>query len=305
MISVIVPIYNTPTPWVLECLHSLEAQGFGDWEVVIVDDASATPAEASLAEFLKREKRAKLIRHDRNLGIAATRNTGVSASSGDWLLMLDSDDRLAPTYLERMHGALSAKPEADCAVCDFTVFGEVSDVWKNEPKGTRDMVKDHWMPGPGVLISRALYDAAGGYCEDEVFRLGNEDWDFWLTVTERGFVPAYVPDALYEYRVSPGSLSNTAMKRGYYHTALAMYERHRALIDGFGLGRRFRFDGYYFSIRRCPARELVSVAFKALALASGPGDVFRVILAVGKRLAKTLAAATGIFPRRRKSRARA
>ena len=53
-------------------------------------------------------------------------------------------------------------------------------------KTPKDMIADQWIPGAGVLMRRSLYDRAGGYSEEEIFRSGNEDWDFWLSATESG-----------------------------------------------------------------------------------------------------------------------
>jgi glycosyltransferase involved in cell wall biosynthesis len=283
-VSVIIPVYNTPADWLAECLESLRGQTYSDWEAAIVDDASSVPVV--LRDCASGDGRIRVLRHEANRGVAAARNTAASFVHGEFLLTLDADDRLKPSFIAASLAALEADSGADCAVGDFSVFGEATRLWKNKPKSPREMVLDQWMPGPGVLMRRALYDRVGGYPEDEVFRLGNEDWDFWLGVVEGGLRVVYLPEALYEYRVSSSSLSNTVMKRGYYRTAEAMYKRHRSFIDGFGLSRRFRFDGYFFSIRRCPSSELAFVVRRALSLVPRPRDAGRVVLAAAKRLAK-------------------
>lgn len=288
MVSIIVPSYNTPAGWLEECLGSVLAQTSADWEAIVVDDASREPVEARLRGAIREDSRLRVIRHPENRGLAAARNTGAAAASGGLLLMLDSDDRLAPGYLESMTRAIG---RADCAACDFRVFGEAGGTWRYPPKGPREMILDQWLPGPGVLLRKGLVERVGGYPEDQAFRLGNEDWDFWLGAAEAGFKAAYLPEALYEYRVSASSLSNTAMKRGYYRTVEAMYARHKAFIDGQGLERKFRHDGYYFSIRRCPSDELAFVAREALRLAGGPGETLRVAAALAKRAAKGAASA--------------
>ncbi|MFF0446949.1 glycosyltransferase family 2 protein [Streptomyces sp. NPDC004609] len=100
-LSVIVPFYNVQT-YAPDALRSLQANTRDDFEFILVDDCStdATP------EILERGARdipgARLIRHERNGGIAKARNTGIDASEGEYLAFLDGDDWTAPGHFERL-----------------------------------------------------------------------------------------------------------------------------------------------------------------------------------------------------------
>jgi len=285
VISIIIPCFNTPKEWLSECLESIAAQTFTDWEALIVDDASLVPVLASDLPGGGGDPRFRIVRHDRNRGPAAARNTAVAYSRGELLFTMDSDDMLEPKALEVLSVKLRSSTGIDCVYPQFRTFGGASLLWEMPMLGVGDMISDQWVPGPGVLMKREFYDKVGGYCEEEVFRYGNEDWDFWLGAASAGFVVEKVPQDLYHYRISGGSLSNSTTKRRHYRTIERMYERHKAFIDEQGMADRFLYDGYYFSVRRCPSAELTAVMRSGFSHAKSARDVLRLCLIFLKRVA--------------------
>jgi len=112
-ISIIVPVYNTE-PYLRACLDSVLAQTFSQWECVVVDDGSPDGCPAICDEYAARDSRFVVI-HQENGGLSAARNAGVRAASGEYIMLLDSDDRL---YHDDALMALSAgmKEYADLSV---------------------------------------------------------------------------------------------------------------------------------------------------------------------------------------------
>src|SRR4051812_5804803 len=96
VITAVVPGYNY-AHYLAECLESVIAQTRVDWEAVVVDDASTVGDAAAIVEQLA-APRIALIRHAENRGLAAARNTGIRQGRGKYVLPLDSDDKLSPTY---------------------------------------------------------------------------------------------------------------------------------------------------------------------------------------------------------------
>lgn len=102
MISVIIPAYNAQA-YLRECLESVLAQSFTDWEALVIDDGS-TDSTAVIAEaFANKDRRIRSFRKT-NGGLSDARNYGLDRSMGDWVTFLDSDDCLMPHALEIMHG---------------------------------------------------------------------------------------------------------------------------------------------------------------------------------------------------------
>ena len=103
--SIIIPVYNVE-PYLRECLDSVLAQTFTDWEAVCVDDGSTDGSAAILAEYAARDSRFRIVTQP-NGGLSAARNTGLDHARGDYILFLDSDDWLEPSALESLNAQLS------------------------------------------------------------------------------------------------------------------------------------------------------------------------------------------------------
>src|SRR5258708_15563923 len=104
--TVIIPTFDRAS--LLErALRSCLGQDYGDWEAIIVDDASPDAGAAASAEVVRRigDPRIRLIRHEQNRGVCEARNTGARAARGSWLIFHDDDDELVPGALTRIHDA--------------------------------------------------------------------------------------------------------------------------------------------------------------------------------------------------------
>ncbi len=106
--SIVIPLYNREKE-IPRAIDSCLGQGFGDFEVVVVDDASTDRSRAVVDAY--GDRRIRLLWHERNRGVSPARNTGVDASQGDWILFLDSDDELLPDALSLIEARTRQAPE--------------------------------------------------------------------------------------------------------------------------------------------------------------------------------------------------
>lgn len=90
--SIIIPVYNV-APYIRECLDSVLAQTYTDWEAICVDDGSTDGSGVILDEYAKRDLRFRII-HQTNAGVGAARNSAIEVAQGEYLLYLDGDDKL-------------------------------------------------------------------------------------------------------------------------------------------------------------------------------------------------------------------
>lgn len=100
--SVIVPVYNSSS-YLTQCLQSIDQQGFDDFEIVIVNDGSTDESPALIEEFAGRTTRRCKVVSQVNMGLPLARKAGISASSGVYIISLDSDDLLHVDALDRIH----------------------------------------------------------------------------------------------------------------------------------------------------------------------------------------------------------
>ncbi|MEW2519653.1 glycosyltransferase family 2 protein [Actinacidiphila alni] len=105
-LSVIVPFFNVQQ-YALDTLRSLRANASPDYEFVLVDDCSTDRTPAILEQALDSVPGARLVRHEKNGGLATARNTGIDAARGEYLTFLDGDDWYGPGYLPRLLGAIT------------------------------------------------------------------------------------------------------------------------------------------------------------------------------------------------------
>ena len=108
--SVVVPSYGNAR-YLTACLNSIEAQSFGDWEAVVVDDASVDGSLEIAREHAKRDCRIRVIEKTENGGRHLARMSGVEASSGEYLMFLDADDEFLPGLLSLLDEKLSVDPD--------------------------------------------------------------------------------------------------------------------------------------------------------------------------------------------------
>src|SRR5438445_7330148 len=125
-ISVIIPCYNLGH-YLGEAVDSVLAQTRQDFEIIVVDDGSTDDETQAIVAAFDRPK-TQVIRIARR-GLAAARNAGIAAASGDILCALDADDRLEPTFFEKALAVLDADPSVTFASAWLRTFGDESWEW--------------------------------------------------------------------------------------------------------------------------------------------------------------------------------
>lgn len=111
MFSIIIPVYNV-APYLRECLDSVLAQTYTDWDAICVDDGSTDGSDAILDEYAAKDARVKVL-HTQNGGVSAARNNGLREPKGDWILFLDGDDLFGKDLLRKVEDALKIYADSD------------------------------------------------------------------------------------------------------------------------------------------------------------------------------------------------
>lgn len=118
MVSVIVPIYNTPDEYLSKCVNSILDQTYSMLQVLLIDDGSKSDCASNVDRLGKLDERIQVV-HVPNRGVSAARNTGISLAKGEYIAFVDSDDWIDPDYiatlLENIH-------EADAAILGYKRF---------------------------------------------------------------------------------------------------------------------------------------------------------------------------------------
>ncbi len=205
LVSIIIPYFNHPA-YLADTVESARQQTYPNIEVIVVDDGSAIPAASLLEAFTD----ITLIRTE-NGGVSSARNIGFENSSGDYLIFLDSDDRLMPGAVEAHLKALNCHPNAGMTFGPARIIdGDGSEI--QPPKICRPR-KDYFLmllesnpiacPGSTMIRRQAFVEA--GYF-DLTFR-NAEDYHLYLRLARRKPVVQH-RDCVVEYRKHSGGKSN-------------------------------------------------------------------------------------------------
>lgn len=211
LVSIVIPAYNQER-FVAQAIASALAQTHAWVEVIVVDDGSTDQTGEIAARF---DDHANLtVVHQPNAGLPAARNRGLAEARGEFVCFLDSDDYLAPTYLEQLLPALHADPSVALAYCDVQMVD-----LDGEPTGdfsvaaarrlvTGDIFESllvgGYFPPHTVLLRRAVLAEAGGF---DLALGGHADYELWLRLSALGHRAHFVNARLASYRVYEGSMS--------------------------------------------------------------------------------------------------
>jgi glycosyltransferase involved in cell wall biosynthesis/GT2 family glycosyltransferase len=201
VVSIVTPFFNTGEVFG-ETAESVISQTFVNWEWVIVDDGSNDEnarkiLSDAVATILQSGGRVRVVRHVENEGLSAARNTGIKEAQGDFIMLLDSDDILEPTCLEKSYWYLLTHPE--CAfVGTYTIgFGAQDYRWEKGFHYNEEFLEGN-LTVPNVMVRRGVALGVSGF--DETWRHGLEDWDFWLRCANAGYWGSTIPEFLNRYR---------------------------------------------------------------------------------------------------------
>ena len=268
--SIIIPVYNV-APYLRECLDSVLAQTYPDWEAICVNDGSTDASGAILDEYAAKDSRFKVV-HQPNAGVSVARSAALEMARGEWVTFIDSDDTVNPDWLGQAVALMSdAVDLVRLRPIGITGWGTA----KTPVLCGRDAARWAWtvFSGYGYLwlcfVRRTLI---GGLR----FRLNvypKEDMLFLIETIPRLRGVVQGDFAGYGYRVVEGSASRKPRPALYSVTFLSaladIWRDQRAWAEGLGLSEFVRerlrvvADCDVFDYASCPADS------------GGSGDVIR------------------------------
>ena len=214
MVSVIVPLYNV-APFIVRCAESLFAQTLHDVEFIFVDDCSPDDSVSLLRSVVERhpsrKDRVRILRHGKNKGLPAARNTGLAAAGGEYVFHCDGDDFLEDTALEKLYGE-AVRSDADIVWCGYCLSFSSNERRMSQPdySSPEDAIRG-MLSGKmkynvwNKLVRRSLYTESG-ISFPEGHGMG-EDMTMILLFARAGRVSA-VDEPLYHYvRLNTGAMT--------------------------------------------------------------------------------------------------
>lgn len=237
IVSIIVPCFNQ-AHFLKDCLESVRAQWFLDWECIIVDDGSTDTTSKVADEYCKTDKRFHYI-FQSNRGLSGARNTGILNSRGIYVNFLDSDDALNPEMITVLLAEFEKNKALVLAVAGHVATKEsLTDIIKTgipffDPSGKsffETLCKGNLFPVHAGLVKRNAIDDIGLF--DEQLK-SCEDWDFWLRLGRISNYVAVVRRPLVVYRITQGSMTRNVgvfLNAGLTVIDRTLVEDHRVAL---------------------------------------------------------------------------
>ncbi len=222
-VSVVIPCFNLGE-YLDEAVDSVLAQTLQDFEIIVVDDGSDDPfTKTKLGSYEK--PRTRILRTE-NRGLAAARNLAIANARGAYILPLDADDRLGASFLEKTVAVLDQHVEIGMVYSEVEWFGARTGKWDLPPYRFPDILLGNVIV-VSALFRRSDWELAGGYSTE--FGARWEDYDFWLSLIERGLAPYRIPEVLFLYRQRVGSRTESGQSTGNAALYEILFRRHRDL----------------------------------------------------------------------------
>ena len=235
-VSVVIPVYNI-IDYLPRAVSSALAQTERDVEIILVDDGSTDGSGALCDELALTDGRIRVI-HKENGGLSSARNAGVAAAAGEYVLLLDGDDRLHPRAAER---TLAVMEESGADFVQFR-YREVADTVAGEKAlllPEQSCTGYRWAEGSAALFTN-LYRLGGegaSACtklfrrellERVPFENTRHEDEQWCTVAfQQPLAAAYIDDVLYDYVMRPGSI----IRGGYSPSRLDVFRVIEQRLD--------------------------------------------------------------------------
>ena len=213
---------------VIACLESVHAQTLADLSLIVLDDHSTDGGELRVKAWMEAKGRrfvsVELLRHERNLGLAAARNTAIERARSRYVFVLDADNSIYPRALERLHETLEFGGAA-FAYSILEEFGDRRGVVGCEAWSRERLAQGNYIDAM-ALLRHSTWAAVGGY--RSMRSSGWEDYDFWCRCAEAGLGGELVPEILCRYRVHSKSMrrSSTDTLRKHLELCEEMREAH-------------------------------------------------------------------------------
>lgn len=226
LISILLPTYNTPETFLRECIESILVQSYPNWELCIADDNSSDKLVIKIIkEYMKKDKRIKLVERPQNGHISKATNSALEIAKGEFVSLMDHDDVLWPNALYETVLAIRKNQKVDLIYSDEDKIdgtGKTHSYPFLKPNFSPEFLESCNYITHFSTIRKKLMNEIDG------FRAGYEgaqDWDLFIRIGERTDQIVHLPKILYSWRIHEASTASDTDAKPY------VYEAQRKLLE--------------------------------------------------------------------------
>ena len=195
-VSIIIPCYNHGK-YIKEAVMSAVNQTYSDIEIICINDGSIDNTAEIIQKLTDKYNNITFLDNKENKGVIYSRNFAIKNCDSEYILPLDADDTIEPTYIEKAVKILDKNTNIGIVYCSAKFFGTINKTW-DLPKFDKDKMLYANMIFATAMFRKSDYLKAGGYNSN--MQNGCEDWDLWLSFLELGIEVYKINEVLFNYR---------------------------------------------------------------------------------------------------------
>lgn len=224
LVSVVIPVYNMET-FLAETLDSVLASDYPAFEVVVMDDGSKDTSLSLARKYAEKDDRVRVFTQQ-NAGACAARNQAIAEAWGEFILPVDADNTIEPSFIREAVGVFLREPDVKVVAPRADFFGAKRGEWKLPPFSLSLLARKNIMD-TCAMYRKSDWVRIGGYCEEIIAR---EDWEFWISMLKDGGEVRKLPSIVLHYRVRETSkrVSDRTLKR---HVVEVLNRRHPEFFE--------------------------------------------------------------------------
>jgi len=212
LVSIIVPCCNQ-AQYLDEALQSVLDQAYVNWECIIVNDGSIDNTMEIAQEWIAKDKRFVYLSQE-NQGVSSARNSGISLSTGAFILPLDADDKISPEYVGLAVESFQENGSLKVVYCKAEKFGNETGIWDLPPFTIKELSLDNII-FCSAMFRKEDWKLVGGY--DCNMIAGLEDWEFWIAILKRGGEVKCIETIGFYYRIKEVSRQKQIKSDNFKH----------------------------------------------------------------------------------------
>ena len=213
LVSIIITCFNQEK-YITEAIMSAVKQTYKNIEIVVIDDCSSDSSLNIVHNLEKQYSNIVVLKNDVNKGVVYSRNRAIDTAKGEYVLPLDGDDTIEPTYIEKAVNVIETNNSVGFVYCKSRKFGAVNEYW-NLPKFDKEsFIFDNCISNSS-LYRKSDFLKVGKY--KEYMHNWTEDYDLYLSFIEIGLIPYRIDEVLFNYRIfNQSQRSDLTTKDPYY-----------------------------------------------------------------------------------------
>lgn len=195
-VSIIIPVYNNENT-IVETIASVLNQTYKAIEIIIVNDGSNDASVKVIQNYIAENNLTNItLLEQPNGGPSKARNNGAINAKGSFIVFLDGDDKLEPTYVEKAINCFAKNSSLNIVYAETAFFGAEEGVWNLKPYTIQNFLKNNCIP-IFAMIKKEVFINVGMFDENLKF---SEDWELWIRIIKQYNGVYKIPEVLFYYR---------------------------------------------------------------------------------------------------------